>query len=77
MARSKLSEPPVNCSAPVKLEAPATVPVIRKLKGFSSLSLVVKEMSPVLVPAVVVSNWTVKVSDAPAAKLLTSASVSV
>jgi hypothetical protein len=51
-----------------------TVPVIAKFTGFSSASLVVKEIVPAFVPAVVVSSRTVKVSDAPA-RLLARASV--
>ena len=43
------------------------MPVIEKVKGFSSLSLLAKLIRPVLVPAVEVSSRTVKVSDPPAA----------
>ena len=48
-----------------------------KLKGFSSLSLVVKLISPVLVPVVDVSIDKVIVSDPPAAMLLAKPFVTV
>ena len=54
-----------------------TVPVMLKLNGFSSLSLVQKLIWPLLVPAVVASNRTVKVVEPPATKLIAKSSVTV
>ncbi len=55
----------------------STVPVIAKSNGSSSASLFEKLISPLQVTAVAVSNCTVKESEAPESRLLTSASVNV
>ena len=54
-----------------------TVPVILKLNGFSSLSLVSKLICPLFVPATAVSNRTVTASVSPGARLLGVLSVTV
>ena len=52
---------------PVPITAEVTVPVMRKLYGFSSLSLLLKLMSLVKLPILVVLSWIVNVSDPPGA----------
>ena len=56
---------------------PVTRPVIEKLKGFSSASLLPITICPANVPIAPVFNCTVNVSEAPAAKLDASGSVTV
>ena len=72
---------PLHCPAVLKSDSPSsmicngggggsTVPVMEKLKGASSRSLLPKESSPLALPVAVAVSWTINVVDSPGCRLV-------